>query len=62
MEIVKLVENDTGSYWAVEPYRRALPEIVSSLPSGAAMFAADPDHYDYYSERCPKDLKLVAMD
>lgn len=62
MEIVKLVENDAGEYWAVEPYRRVLPELVSRLPAGAADFAADPDHYDYHAERCTKDLKLVTLD
>ncbi|WP_326797254.1 hypothetical protein OG946_19010 [Streptomyces sp. NBC_01808] len=37
-----------------------MPHIVEDLPAGARAFASDPDHYDFYAERCVKDLKLTA--
>ncbi|WP_084966030.1 hypothetical protein [Thermoactinospora rubra] len=40
------------------PYLDVLPELAPRLPPGAREFATDPDHYDFYSQRCVKDLAL----
>jgi hypothetical protein len=39
-------------------YLRVLPGLLPDLPTGAAEFASDPDHYDFGSSRCVKDLTL----
>lgn len=39
-------------------YLAVLPELLAALPPGAAAFAADPDHYDFYGLRCVKDLAV----
>lgn len=44
-----------------EPYLRVLPELAAQLPTGAAAFATDADHYDFGSVRCVKDLTVGAM-
>ncbi|WP_245617543.1 hypothetical protein [Amycolatopsis taiwanensis] len=33
-----------------------MPTLVGGLPLGARAFAADPDHYNFFSRRCVKDL------
>jgi len=38
-------------------YLEQLPTLASSLPEGARAFATDPEHYNYYGQRCVKDLK-----
>jgi hypothetical protein len=43
-------------------YLRALPGILPDLPAGATEFASDPDHYDFSSSRCVKDLTLHRVD
>jgi hypothetical protein len=40
------------------PYLDALAGLATRLPPGAARYATDPDHYDFYGARCPKDLSL----
>ncbi|MEU6490250.1 hypothetical protein ABZ890_07625 [Streptomyces sp. NPDC046984] len=39
-------------------YLQHLPSIAGGLPPGARAFATDPDHYDFHSKRCVKDLAL----
>ena len=39
-------------------YLAALPELAPKLPPGARAFATDPQHYDFSSRRCVKDLTL----
>lgn len=41
-----------------EPYLRELPALQVQLPAGARTFATDPDHYDFSSVRCVKDLRF----
>ncbi|MCX5109649.1 hypothetical protein OOK13_14090 [Streptomyces sp. NBC_00378] len=45
-----------------QEYLRVLPELLPVLPAGAAEFASDPDHYDFGSSRCVKDLTLDRVD
>ncbi|MFF8986625.1 hypothetical protein ACF08E_25035 [Streptomyces globisporus] len=42
-------------------YVSHLPAISGDLPPGALAFATDPDHYDFRSRRCVKDLVLRAV-
>ncbi|MFF5926843.1 hypothetical protein [Streptomyces hydrogenans] len=42
-------------------YLSHLPSISGDLPPGARAFATDPDHYDFRSSRCVKDLTLRAV-
>lgn len=42
-------------------YLRHLPSISGDLPPGARSFATDPDHYDFGSRRCVKDLTFHAV-
>lgn len=44
------------------PYEEHLPEFVDELPEGARKFATDPDHYDFSSPRCVKDLLVDRID
>jgi hypothetical protein len=39
-------------------YLERLPELAPELPPGAREFATEPGHYDFYGQRCVKDLKL----
>lgn len=39
-------------------YLDRLDEIAQDLPPGAGRFATDEDHYDFYSGRCIKDLRI----
>jgi len=41
-----------------EPYLRELPVLQLQLPAGARAFATDPDHYNFVSPRCVKDLRV----
>ncbi|MEU5941882.1 hypothetical protein ABZ807_22460 [Micromonospora sp. NPDC047548] len=43
------------------PYLRRLPSLADSLPAGARRFATDPDHYDFFGQRCVKDLKPARL-
>ncbi|MGW7555069.1 hypothetical protein [Streptomyces rimosus] len=47
-----------GYHLNPQEYLQALPRLASDLPSGAAAFAVDPDHYDFQGPRCVKDLEL----
>ncbi|MFF4149548.1 hypothetical protein ACFYZU_05015 [Streptomyces sp. NPDC001651] len=42
-------------------YLRHLLSVSGDLPPGARAFATDPDHYDFHSRRCVKDLSLGAV-
>src|SRR5262245_58059175 len=48
---------------AVDPaaYLRELPGFVDALPTGARAFATDPAHYDFFGQRCIKDLKPLSL-
>jgi hypothetical protein len=39
-------------------YLEHLPSIAGDLPPAARAYATDPDHYDFRSKRCVKDLEL----
>jgi hypothetical protein len=40
------------------PYLEMLAVLVPRLPAGARAFAADPEHYDFTSGHCVKDLTI----
>lgn len=44
------------------PYLDALPSFGSLLPEGARRFVTDADHYDFFSERSIKDLKIDRLE
>lgn len=58
MKYVELRDEDGGVLFDAGRYLEALPEMEARLPEGARRFATDPDHYDFYSTRCVKDLAL----
>ncbi|NJP94868.1 hypothetical protein HCN51_36465 [Nonomuraea sp. FMUSA5-5] len=58
MDFVLIERNETGYLLDPAPYLAALKSFASRLPAGARRFATDPDHYDFRSERCVKDLRL----
>ncbi|WP_017622525.1 hypothetical protein [Nocardiopsis chromatogenes] len=63
MKYVEAHRMGGGSFWSnPQGYLERLPELLPGLPEGARAFASDPDHYDYYSRRCVKDLKLARVD
>src|SRR5262245_33133783 len=41
-----------------DPYLNALPGLLPDLPTGAATFASDADHYFFFGRKCVKDLKM----
>lgn len=50
-------EPANGGYWVdPRPYLEALTTIGPTLPPGARAYAEDPDHYNFASGRCVKDL------
>ena len=61
MHFVRLSPTDKGTHFDPRPYLAALPALAEHLPEGARQFATDPDHYNFYSERCVKDLKLMGL-
>lgn len=42
-------------------YLDQLPAMQGDLPPGAWSFASDPDHYNFYSPRCVKDLTIGSI-
>jgi hypothetical protein len=40
------------------PYLAVLAVLAPRLPAGARAFAADPEHYDFTSGHCVKDLTI----
>lgn len=61
MEYIRLRHPEHGVLLDPQPYIDALPEIARELPPGARAFAEDADHYDFYSERCIKDLNVRSI-
>ncbi|MBS2966873.1 hypothetical protein KGA66_27820 [Actinocrinis puniceicyclus] len=63
MRFIKVERRDEprGYFLSATEYREQLPELQTELPPGAWAFASNSDHYDFYSERCVKDLKLLAL-
>jgi hypothetical protein len=49
---------DIGGVINPNVYLQKLPSFASGLPAGARQFATDPEHYEFHSKRCVKDLKL----
>ncbi len=45
-----------------QPYIEVLPSLASSLPGGAYSFVTDPEHYNFFSERSIKDLKIERLE
>jgi hypothetical protein len=58
VRVISVAEPSPGNFLDPDLYLRKLPELQEQLPAGARAFAADPDHYDFASVRCVKDLKL----
>lgn len=56
MKHVRVEATGTGNFLDPDAYLGLLPTLVGALPPGARAFAADPDHYDFFSRRCVKDL------
>lgn len=50
--------NDISGVISAQTYLRLLPQMAPGLPPGARTFATDPQHYDFYSRRCVKDLTI----
>jgi hypothetical protein len=61
VRFVKVEPTEDGFWLDPEPYLDELKRIGDSLPPGARAFATDPEHYDFFSERCVKDLKLRTL-
>lgn len=57
VELNATVNNITGVI-SPQAYLEVLPQIAPGLPAGARAFATDPQHYDFYSQRCVKDLTI----
>jgi hypothetical protein len=62
MRYVQVIDDDGAMSLDPQPYLDVLPEIGPRLPQGARQFATDPEHYDFYGNRCVKDLALVRED
>lgn len=61
MKYVKIEAIDGGFFLDPYAYIAQLAEISARLPVGAAAFAGDPEHYDFSSPRCVKDLEVGSM-
>ncbi|WP_433510205.1 hypothetical protein ACQP2T_40890 [Nonomuraea sp. CA-143628] len=55
---VEPLQDRYGYHLDPQNYLQVLPQLSGDLPPGAAAFAAHPDHYDFRSARCVKDLEL----
>ncbi|GAA1961287.1 hypothetical protein [Catenulispora subtropica] len=58
MKYISLTAGDMGNVISPTAYLDQLPTLAASLPEGARAFATDPDHYNFGSKRCTKDLTL----
>lgn len=56
MQHVRVEATGSGNFLDPGAYLDLLPTLAGALPRGARAFAANPDHYDFYSSRCVKDL------
>jgi hypothetical protein len=61
MKFVHVESTGTGFSLDPNPYLDHLEKVADELPPGARAYATDPHHYDFFSERCVKDLKLASM-
>jgi hypothetical protein len=61
MRFVKVEQTRDGYSLDPTAYLEFLGEHAGSLPSGAAAYARDPQHYDFYGTSCVKDLKLNSI-
>lgn len=61
MRYVSVERTSHGVALDPEAYLRQLPSFADSLPEGARRFAVDPDHYDFFGQRCAKDLKPARL-
>lgn len=60
---VRVMDDRLHSWWHdPRAYLSALPTFARDLPSGARMWAEDPDHYDFSSLQCVKDLWFGSFD
>lgn len=60
MKYVNIDDTFGGFDGVINPnaYLEKLPTFADELPPGARRFATDPDHYDFYSKHCVKDLRF----
>lgn len=60
MKYVRIPSTSAEKDTAIDPgpYLEMLAQLTASLPTGARAFASDPGHYDFFGQRCVKDLKL----
>lgn len=61
MRHVKVEATETGNFLDPDAYLALLPTLADALPHGARAFATDPDHYNFFSSRCVKDLAPDTM-
>ncbi|WBB67740.1 hypothetical protein [Micromonospora sp. WMMD812] len=61
MKYVSVERTSDGVALDPEAYLRQLPSFADSLPEGARRFATDPGHYDFFGQRCVKDLKPARL-
>lgn len=61
MKHVVVKGTDSGYYLDPQPYLSELENLAPHLPPGAREFAEMPDHYDFYSLRCVKDLRFASL-
>ncbi|MDG4807767.1 hypothetical protein O7634_13510 [Micromonospora sp. WMMD1120] len=61
MRYVSVERTNHGVALDPEAYLLELPSLAESLPEGAGRFATDPDHYDFFGQRCVKDLKPARL-
>lgn len=55
-------EGSSAGYWLdPRPYQAVLPTLAADLPPGARDYAQAPEHYDFGSERCVKDLRFHSL-
>jgi len=61
VKFIKVEQTRDGYFLDPAAYLASLDEHAGRLPSGAAAYARDPQHYDFYGPRCVKDLKLDSL-
>ncbi|MEV5716963.1 hypothetical protein AB0L41_23975 [Amycolatopsis mediterranei] len=57
MKHVVVEAEDGGRFLDPSAYLELLPTFAENLPVGARAFATEDGHYDFFSQRCVKDLK-----
>jgi hypothetical protein len=61
MRYVRIDRERDGNTLDPTGYLDAIAEFAGQLPVGARAYATDPQHYDFYSQRCVKDLKPLTL-